>query len=262
MAGVGKAALVGAISGIAFGAIGKGIKAVSGAVKASKSVKAATRVAKAACFVAGTLVATKDGYKAIEDIKSGDYVYSENPNTGEQGLKRVKQTFVHLTNEFVHIQVDGQNITTTPEHPFYVPQKGWTKAIELRAGDKLVLQSEKIVIIEQVQNEILETPATVYNFEVEDFHTYYVTSSSVLVHNSCGGGFNKYSASQLSKMVSGNFHGADGAKNAILKDISASILKKVGKNPDIYVNNKGVIQLVSTVKKGVSVVTDLNIKWY
>ena len=26
---------------------------------------------------------------------------------------------------------------------------------------------------------------TVYNFEVEDFHTYYVGESSVLVHNAC-----------------------------------------------------------------------------
>ena len=35
-AGVGKAALAGAISGVAFGAVGKGIKAISNAVKASK----------------------------------------------------------------------------------------------------------------------------------------------------------------------------------------------------------------------------------
>lgn len=34
--GVGKAALVGAVTGVAFGAVGKGIKAASGAIKASK----------------------------------------------------------------------------------------------------------------------------------------------------------------------------------------------------------------------------------
>ena len=32
----------------------------------------------------------------------------------------------------------------------------------------------------------METPITVYNFEVEDFHTYYVSDSAVLVHNVCG----------------------------------------------------------------------------
>ena len=37
-----------------------------------------------------------------------------------------------------------------------------------------------------IQHEILESPVTVYNFEVEDFHTYYVGESAVLVHNVCG----------------------------------------------------------------------------
>ena len=46
------------------------------------------------------------------------------------------------------------------------------------------------VIVEQIQHEILETPIQVYNFEVEDFHTYYVTESSILVHNANCGGYN------------------------------------------------------------------------
>ena len=33
--------------------------------------------------------------------------------------------------------------------------------------------------------EILENPVTVYNFEVEGFHTYYVGDTNVLVHNLC-----------------------------------------------------------------------------
>lgn len=37
-----------------------------------------------------------------------------------------------------------------------------------------------------IQHEILERPVTVYNFEVEDFHTYYVSNSAILVHNACG----------------------------------------------------------------------------
>lgn len=42
---------------------------------------------------------------------------------------------------------------------------------------------------EQIQHEILEAPIFVYNFQVEDYHTYYVTDSGVLVHNSCKGDF-------------------------------------------------------------------------
>ena len=49
-----------------------------------------------------------------------------------------------------------------------------------------VLRNGDYVIIEKVQHEILEAPIKVYNFEVEDFHTYYVGSNSILVHNACG----------------------------------------------------------------------------
>lgn len=81
--------------------------------------------------------------------------------------------------------MNGEEIISTPEHPFYVPKKGWVGAIDLRAGDILVLRSGEYVIVEMVQHEILETPVTVYNFEVEDFHTYYVGNNAVLVHNKC-----------------------------------------------------------------------------
>jgi hypothetical protein len=138
-----------------------------------------------ACFIAGTPISTENGPVSIEKIRVGDLVYSENPATGVIGLKRVLQTYVHETSELVHIKVNGQSITCSDTHPFYVPKKGWTEAIELRAGDQLLLQSGKVVIIEVVQHEILEKPVKVYNFEVEDFHTYFVSFSQILVHNSC-----------------------------------------------------------------------------
>lgn len=139
------------------------------------------------CFVAGTPVLAACGYIAIEEIKAGDMVWAENPETGEKELKEVVQTFVNETTELIYIQVGSEEIVTTPEHPFYSPIKGWIAACKLRAGDILVLQNGKYVTVEKVQHEILETPITVYNFEVADFHTYYVGKNSVLVHNTCGG---------------------------------------------------------------------------
>ena len=47
------------------------------------------------------------------------------------------------------------------------------------------LLNGEYVIVEQVQHELLESPVTVYNFEVEGFHTYFVSETSVLVHNDC-----------------------------------------------------------------------------
>lgn len=91
-----------------------------------------------------------------------------------------------VCGELVHVHVNAEEIITMPEHPFYVPKKGWVGAIDLRAGDILVLRSGEYVVVEMIQHEILELPVTVYNFEVEDFHTYYVSNSAVLVHNACG----------------------------------------------------------------------------
>ena len=97
------------------------------------------------------------------------------------------QTFINESDELIHIYVNKEEIVATPLHPFYVIEKGWIGAVDLRAGDILVLQNGEYVIVELVQHEILEAPIAVYNFEVEDFHTYYVGESLVLVHNMCGG---------------------------------------------------------------------------
>ena len=137
------------------------------------------------CFIAGTLVAAETGYVTIENIKAGDLVWAHDPETGETALKPVVQTFRNETTEWIHVTVNGETLTCTPEHPFYVPQKGWTSAIDLRAGDRLQLLNGEYVVVEQVQHELLESPETTYNFEVEDFHTYYVGDISVLVHNAC-----------------------------------------------------------------------------
>jgi len=37
--------------------------------------------------------------------------------------------------------------------------------------------------VEKVEIEVFDRPVKVYNFEVEDWHTYYVTEQGVLVHN-------------------------------------------------------------------------------
>ena len=137
------------------------------------------------CFIAGTLVATETGYVTIENIKVGDLVWVHDPETGETALKPVVQTFRNETTEWIHVTVKGETLTCTPEHPFYVPKKGWTSAIDLRAGDILVMLNGEYVVVEQVQHELLESPETTYNFEVEDFHTYYVGDEPVLVHNKC-----------------------------------------------------------------------------
>ena len=138
------------------------------------------------CFVAGTLVTTEDGQEPIEEIEVGDKVLSEDETTGEVAVKTVTETYINETDELIHICVNGETISATPTHPFYVDKLGWTLARSLRAGDVLVLSNGELVTVEWVQHEILESPIKVYNFEVQDFHTYFVGENGVFVHNGCG----------------------------------------------------------------------------
>ena len=192
--GAAKAALKGAVEGVAFGAIGKGIQAAGKAYKAAKATKVAkaakttkktAAISNGACFVAGTPVLTSDGYTTIENVKAGDKVWAKNELTGEKSLKEVVRTFVNETHELVHVYVNGEEIVATPEHPFYVTTKGWVGAGELQPGDILSLQSGGIATVGAIWIELLDVPTKVYNFEVEDFHTYYVGGDAILVHNSC-----------------------------------------------------------------------------
>ena len=130
-----------------------------------------------------------DGMKPIEEIRKGDWVWSVAPETGDPELKQVEDVFVNETDEIVHVRYGDTEIDATPNHPFYVAEKGWVSAVNLRAGDRLQLVNGEYVTVEQVQHEILESPVKVYNFEVQDNHTYYVggDDSAVLVHNKgCG----------------------------------------------------------------------------
>ena len=60
--------------------------------------------------------------------------------------------------------------------------EGFVEVKDLKISDKLLLSSGKCVTIEKLEVETLETAETTYNFEVADFHTYYV-GTGVCVHN-------------------------------------------------------------------------------
>ena len=138
-----------------------------------------------ACFIAGTLVHAECGLVPIEEIQADQMVWAEEPETGERALKRVVRTFLNEKDELVHVQVNSETITCTTEHPFYVQGKGWVAAKDLKLGDKLELQNGDDAFVDAIRREKLSEPIPVFNFEVEDFHTYYVGAGCVLVHNQC-----------------------------------------------------------------------------
>ncbi|MHA6530788.1 polymorphic toxin-type HINT domain-containing protein [Paenibacillus sp. BAC0078] len=133
------------------------------------------------CFVSGTKVQTDEGEKNIEDIKVGDKVLSKNEETGEVAYKEVTDTFNHETDEIYKIQVGGQTIESTFNHPFYVKDKGWTFVKDLKVGDLLVQSDGNKLKIDSIELE--HKLVTVYNMTVDEFHTYFVSDLGIWVHN-------------------------------------------------------------------------------
>ena len=134
------------------------------------------------CFVAGTEILTVDGIKNIEDIVVGDWVIADDPTTpGGIEAKQVLDTFVRETDALVDLYVDGEVISTTGEHPFWVTDKGWVEAKDLVVGSLLQTGDGRVVDVDKIEKREGKFP--VYNFKVEGIPTYFVSELGVLVHN-------------------------------------------------------------------------------
>ena len=143
------------------------------------------------CFKEGTLVAClnengEEIQRPIESIALGTLVLAYDEETGEQAYKKVVRLFRNETYEWYHIFVNDEEIVCTGGHPFYSTKYDkFVAAKDLETDDKLLFSNGEYGIINQIEVEVLSKPQTTYNFEVEDYHTYYVGENEVLVHNKC-----------------------------------------------------------------------------
>ena len=219
-------------------------------LKSDSVAKAGEEAAEACkegtCFVAGTLISTSTGSVPIENIKAGDVVYSFDEETQEVSEQVVEETFIRESNELVHIKVGDETITTTPEHPFYMPKKGFVNAINLRAGDTLWTINGEYVIIEKIQHEILESPVKVYNFRVAQNHTYFAGNAAVGVHNAAYPSNNYNWGNQSTLQDHFNRHGGD---------VGASSPADYARIANEFYNNRGNYQ-VKVDSQGVTRVYD------
>ncbi|NUM42568.1 MAG: hypothetical protein HUU45_13160 [Leptospiraceae bacterium] len=149
------------------------------------------------CFVAGTLVRTKTGFVEIEKIKVGDEVMSLNEKTGEISSRRVTETFIHDVKLLYRLTYEnGTVVETTWNHPEKDRSVTMSSVKNSQRKPALVLASinsannENISWAEEIKGtlgiakiEQIHRADKVYNIEVEDDHTYFVTKGEMLVHN-------------------------------------------------------------------------------
>jgi RHS repeat-associated protein len=160
-------AAMGMISDVNFSGKGK----YSGKVKSGKCN----------CFTAGTKVQTDEGEKPIEEIEVGEKVLAKSDETGEVAYKEVVGLFQKQADEIYYVHIGDEIIEVTGEHPFWLDGKGWTFVKDLKAGDLLVSSDGSKLAIDKIEKE--PRKATVYNFEVKDFNSYFVSNLGVWVHN-------------------------------------------------------------------------------
>ena len=163
-----------------------------------------------------TLVHTVHGLVEIQYVEVGTMVLSRCEKTGKIDYRPVTKTFEHCVSTLCtirFIQDDGcrYRIDTTPEHPFWVQGVGWRSAGQLQSGDRLFIyddldnsniredvfdrnwvappaDSNGASLVTVLESTVAKTRLNsgeqwVYNFEVADFHTYFVGDCGVWVHN-------------------------------------------------------------------------------
>ncbi len=137
-------------------------------------------------FDAETLVATEEGERPIASIKVGDRVLAYDEATGELGYHAVTATVIHDDPAIVHLTVDGGEVQTTPEHPFYIEDRGWVYAGLLQASDRVREADGTPGTVQAVTVE--QRTQAMYNLTVDGAHTFYVGEGQLLVHNACRSG--------------------------------------------------------------------------
>ena len=136
------------------------------------------------CFVAGTKVLTKDGYKNIEDIKVGEYVYTFDPINNIKGLSLVTDTIKTKNNKIYEITlINGEVIKATEKHPFYILDKGWVRSYDLKVGDELTSSKYGLLKIKNIIIKNYDEPINTYNLTIDGEHSYLITEYEILVHN-------------------------------------------------------------------------------
>jgi hypothetical protein len=134
-------------------------------------------------FTPDTSVATENGEQPIGDLGIGDYILAYDEKTGSTGYYPIEAVLEHNDAVTERVVVDGEEVVTTPEHPFYTAEGGWTDAKDLEPGDHLRKADGSYGVVGTVTFE--DSPRRMYNLTVGTVHTFFVGEGQWLVHNTC-----------------------------------------------------------------------------
>lgn len=137
------------------------------------------------CFGAGTHLRTPQGSRSIESFIVGDEVLTRSELDPESPITIGHVKDVIRRHALIwRLKVNGRELLTTDEHPFWVRNRGWVAANQLIPGDVLRTLGGSCVV--ELSEDTGET-ADVYNLTIDPHHTYFASDSewgfAVWAHN-------------------------------------------------------------------------------
>lgn len=140
------------------------------------------------CFEEGTLVATPEGLRRIEEIQVGDQVFAWDPATGGTIAQTVTALIRPEAKPLWRLEVrnnDGETevFHATDDHPWFIEGVGWVETQSLGAGQRIETADDRgLSIIDIARTDRVERT---FNLSVEGLHTFLVGENGAVVHNAC-----------------------------------------------------------------------------
>jgi len=96
------------------------------------------------------------------------------------------------------------------------------------------MYSGEVLEVDEAYVEYLDRPVKVYNFEVEDWHTYFLSEYNVFVHNTVCGDSGVGSGGSSKPEIIGKPHASTQHQNYTMNEVNK--LSSTGEFPKIYIN--------------------------
>jgi len=130
------------------------------------------------------------------------------------GYRTVTGTFRHHAAQICRVRSEqlDTTIACTPNHPFWSEDlQQFVRPDELRPGETL-RACDRTYQVASVEHS--DQPETVFNLEVQVDHTYFVTSTGILVHNAKGDNCKLLASRRLARRDKALYRALGGAKAA------------------------------------------------
>jgi hypothetical protein len=131
------------------------------------------------CFGAGTPVHTLSGVQAIETLKEGDRVLTQDTKTGALGFKPILVVHRNPPSPTYRIALGDETVVSSHFHRFWKAGQGWVMARDLKPGDT-VRTLGGLVQVGAIESDEVQP---VFNLDVADDADFFVGRQGALVHD-------------------------------------------------------------------------------